>query len=339
MKIGMVGMGGLGTMHYNGVVKLPDAQVVAICDVRPERLEGNWSGTQINIESGPKADAELGNVRKYANYNLMLRDKDIEVILIATPTLLHAKMAIQGLRAGKHVFSEKPMALTSRDAAKMLAVSKETGKLLQIGHVLRFWPEYVAIKEMIDSKRYGEVKAAMLERLSGPPGWAWENWYHRSEMSGGAILDLHIHDVDVVNWFFGRPTHVSAVGWPSADGGIQVTSVNYTCPGVPVVSAFGGWFSGACGFSMSALVDFEQATVRYSSSANPTLLIHHRDGHNETPQMPTIDGYQEEVRYFLDCIAAGKPNDRVPPEATAQAVKIVEAERKSIRTGRAVAIK
>jgi predicted dehydrogenase len=182
------------------------------------------------------------------------------------------------------------------------------------------------------------VRSAIFQRICGTPAWSWENWYARAECSGGGILDLHIHDVDLVNWYFGRPSRVSSTGVYVPSEGVRSVCTNYTCQTAPMVTAIGGWYTHCSGFLMALTVEFDQATVEYASNLSPTLKICSAAG-VETPTFPTMDAYQEEVKYFLQCIVGGQKPDRVPPEATADAVKIVEAEARSVKTGKSVAVK
>lgn len=341
LNLGIVGLGGLGTMHCKGISTLDSARIVAICDVQEDRLEGKWGNRQINIKTEPAQEANLLEARKYKDFNRLLRDKDVEAVIIVTPTFLHAGMAVKALRAGKNVFCEKPMALSHRDTKKMIQAAEQNQRLLQIGHVLRFWPEYVMIKQMIDDGRFGRPLCAIFNRFCGQPGWSWENWYNRPEMSGGGILDLHIHDVDLVNWYFGTPSRLCSTGVDSKETGIHAVSTQFTCDGVPMVVANGGWLTGPTGFMMGLKIEFENATVEYASNSTPTLTVFHKghDGKIEHPEVSAASGYTEEIRYFIECVQSGKNNDRMLAADAAVAVKLVEAESKSVRTGKAVAVK
>ena len=112
---------------------------------------------------------------------------------VCLPTDLHAEVTVAALEAGKHVLCEKPMALTVAECDRMVAAAKASGRFLMIAHCIRFWPEYIALKEIVDSGQYGKVTSALFRRISGLPKWS--EWFPNPQRSGGAILDLHIHDV------------------------------------------------------------------------------------------------------------------------------------------------
>lgn len=331
MKIGVIGMGGLGTLHFNNLMKIPQVQVTAICDIRPERLVGDFSKTATNLDRRSE-DYDLSNIAKFEDYRQLLKT-DVEAVVIATPTFLHAEMAIAAMQAGKHVFCEKPMALNSTDAAAMAVESKKSGRNLQIGHVLRFFPEYVMVKAMIDDGRYGKVTSIECRRNGGFPGWSWNNWFNKPELSGGASVDLHIHDVDVLNWWLGVPKAVSSqVVWDQ--GGPSQILTQYRYDAVPLVHSHGAWTPGPVPFRMGFVMAFERATLMFGLGSNPPMILFENDATDPVAiNVPPADGYAVELEYFIDCCAKGKGIDRLPPEEVAQSLRIVEAELRSSKSG------
>ena len=226
IRVGLAGLGGMGAVHFKSYRQIEGAEVVAVCDPDPKRLTGDWSGAAGNIDAMTGGQADLSNLRTFTNYADLLAS-DVDLVDLTVPTYLHAEMAVQALRAGKHVFCEKPMARTSALAETMVEAAEEAGRMLMVGHVLRFWPEYLAMKEMIDSGVYGPVRSAVLTRLSATPAWSWENWMPDPARSGSAALDLHIHDVDTILWYFGQPLWVSSVGTVDAAGGVAHIVTQY----------------------------------------------------------------------------------------------------------------
>jgi predicted dehydrogenase len=341
VRVAVVGLGMMGTTHFKGYQEIPEAQVVAVCDVEGRKLGGDWSGAAGNIDTGAAKRVDLSGIRAYADYAALLRDRTVDLVDLCVPTFLHAPMALAALRRRKHVFCEKPMALTSRLAQRVIRTAERKGRLLAVGHVLRFWPEYLLMKEMIDSGRYGRVRSAVLTRLSAKPQWSWDNWLPDSARSGSAALDLHIHDTDTVQWLFGRPAKVTACGSLEADGGVGhiVTTYHYECG--PLVVAEGAWdLPQPFPFRMDARLVFDTAAVEYSSARTPTLVVYDgKTGQTEHPAVPAVNGYTEELRYFVGCVARGERPARIAPADAAAAVAIVEAEIKSAQTGRTVAVK
>ena len=206
LRIGIVGLGFMGKMHFRCYNSLNNVEIIAICDADTSRLQ-DTSGVACNI-SGAEDDLDLRNIALYSELPKMLAEIELDALSIASPTFLHASQTIEALNAGVHVFCEKPMALNSGDCREMAEVAKQSGKTLQIGHCIRLWPEYVQAKEIIDSQKYGKVLAATFQRLSLTPTWSWDNCFLDGKRSGGAMLDLHIHDADYVHYVFGMPKEV-----------------------------------------------------------------------------------------------------------------------------------
>ncbi len=335
VKVGLVGLGMMGGTHFAAYRDEVDAaEVVAVCDAHAERLAPGSDAVGGNIDTGAGNQMDFSGIRTFTDIDRMLDEPDIDMVDICLPTYLHAPMTIKALSAGKHVFCEKPMALTNDEAGKMIAAADKAGKMLMIGHCLRFWPEYVMIKEMIDSGQYGKVLSAVLRRVSPNPTWSSDGWMLQAGRSGLAAIDLHIHDVDTLQWLFGPPSAVSATGVRHEDGGIGHIVAQYEYDGGPMVVAEGGWdFPPEFPFSMSAVVMFEKASVEFDSRQSPAMTVYPAGGGKQTPQVPTANAYAEELKYFIGCIAGGTKPDRVPPVESANAVAIVEAEIKSAKSG------
>jgi predicted dehydrogenase len=311
-----------------------------VCDVEGRKLSGDWSGVASNIDTGAARHADLSSLRTYSSYDDLLKDDGVDLVDVCLPTFLHAEMALRSFKAGKHVVCEKPMGRTSREARRMAVAAGRAGRFLGVGHVLRFWPEYVAMKEMIDSGRYGAVRSAHFSRFSPRPERSWNNWLQDPSRSGSAVLDLHIHDTDAVQWFFGRPAKVTSRGTFDAAGGVSHILSAFDCEGGAMIVAEAGWdFPPSFPFRMTARVIFEEAAAEFDSTRTPTLIVHNaKTGEVEAPAFPQVNAYAEELRYFVRCIAEGRPPERITPADAAAAIAIVEAEIKSARSGRAVKV-
>src|SRR5215470_11764312 len=141
IRIGIVGIGFMGMIHYLAARKLNGAQVVAVCSRDEKKLAGDWRSIQGNF--GPRGEMmDLGGVKKYRALEEMLADKNIDLIDVCNPTHLHPDTAIKALQAGKHVLVEKAIALDPKDADAMLEVARKAKKLLMVAHVLPFFPEF-----------------------------------------------------------------------------------------------------------------------------------------------------------------------------------------------------
>ncbi len=337
MKIGIVGFGFMGRMHYRCWQALKDARVVAICDANPNIVE-DTQGAIGNIDGA--ADAiDFDSLNIYSDLEQMLSDEILDAVSITLPTNLHAKFSIKALQAGVNVLCEKPMALNTADCKRMIDAANTSEKILMIGHCIRFWPQYAAAKELIDSGKYGKVIAATFQRLSSPPTWAKDDWFSDDQRSGGVVLDLHIHDTDYVQYLFGMPTAVASFG--ANDGGKSIHIVTqYLYDDKKSVTAEGSWaMTPSFGFKMSFNIVLEKASIVYDCTNEPALRVCPLEADEFTPQLIGADGYSLEIEHFAQLIAGKNPKPVTTLEQSMNSVRIIMAEKKTIAEEKKINIK
>ena len=207
---------------------------------------------------------------------------------------------------------------------------------------MRFWPGWTWLKDAIDKRTYGKVYSASFRRMATMPPGAF---YINGQLSGGAILDLHIHDADFVQFLFGTPTSVFSRGYSKTSGQIDHIVTHYIYEdgetrGAPIVTAEGSWAMQApYEFRMQFTVNFDKATAVYDLLRGDEPLLLYHDGKREAVELEKCMGYDKEIDYFLDCIERGERPGRVTIEDAANAIKLVEAEAKSVMTGKPVRVK
>src|SRR5262245_43975732 len=195
VRIGIVGVGFMGMIHYLGARKLQGARVEAICSRDPRKLAGDWRGIRGNF--GPPGEMmDLAGIKKYSRLGDLLGDKDIDLVDICNPTHLHPETAIKSLQAGKHVLVEKSIALNAKGADAMLSAAKEAGKLLMVAHVLPFFPEFAFAAETVRSGRHGKLLGGHFKRVISKPDWSAD--IGDAGKTGGPAVDLHIHDTHFI---------------------------------------------------------------------------------------------------------------------------------------------
>lgn len=332
-RVGLVGLGFMGKTHLGVYQRLPNVEVTAICDSREENLNITSLSTGGNIQTS-EGKIDLSKTPKYTDYSKMLESAHFDYVDICLPTFLHAKYAVQALEAGYHVFCEKPMALTMAETKQMLEATSRTGRLLGIGQCMRFWPAYGEIKRLIDSGKYGRSRHAEFARYSAPAKWAWDGWLANSSLSGNAALDLHIHDVDMILWLFGKPASVRSKGIFDKDGSISHITTLYSYDD-KVVQASGGWIcSDSFGFNMRAFHILENATIDLDFSKRPTVTIY-PNGHTKYPLLlPEDDGYFYELKDFVEGVEKGKSSGIVTGQSAADAVALCLLEIESAKEGK-----
>ncbi len=340
LKVGIIGLGFMGKMHYGVYSGNPKAKVVAICDIDDRKLGGDWSSIAGNIEDGSTKKTDLAGVLVCKKAEDLIKNPEIDIVDITLPTYLHAKYALMALEHGKHVLCEKPMALNADESRSMVDAASRSKGILMIGHCMRFWPEYELLKKYIDTEKYGKVCAAYFGRYGSTPVWSWDGWLQKGRKSGGAALDLHIHDTDYINWCFGAPREVYSSGITKTSGAVDNLITAYRYRKNLSVTAEGGWvYHPTFGFEMSFRVVFEKATVEFSTAKNPTLRVHTHTGKTLHPSLASGDGYSREIDYFLGCVKKGKKPETVTPEDADRSLRIVMAEIESVKKNKPVRVK
>jgi predicted dehydrogenase len=320
MRIAVLGLGFMGSMHLKALRNIPQATLAAVVSVDEKKLAGDLSAIQGNL-GGPGERLDFSQVKKYRSVAEALADPEIDAVDICLPTDQHAPVTIEALRAGKHVLVEKPMALDGAAADQMLAEAAASGRILMTGQVLRFIPGYRIASLLLRAGRLGAVHTAFFRRRCAAP--AWGRWLGDASKSGGGVFDLLIHDVDFCLHLFGTPMAVSATGYEAAGRGIDWILSEFHYPSIGTVAISGGWHHPkSYPFSMEFTVLSEGGTLEYSSLGRP-LTLYRADGEVEAlePQGEQ-DWFQAELAYFIDCAAAGRKPELCPPEESAAAVKV-----------------
>lgn len=299
MRIGLLGSGVMGNQHLAAAAALPDVEMIT--------------------RSTPPYNA-LDPASRIQRRDAMLRDVSIDAIDICLPTSAHPATALAALAAGKHVLCEKPLALHPDDCEKLLAAARASGRVFMVAHVLRFFPAYRFLLQSVRGGELGRVRQASFTRASGIPSWA--AWLTDAGQSGGAILDLLVHDFDQVIALFGRPSKIQARRIESDN----TVSAQLIC-GEVAVQVDGGWFSDGRPFSMGFDVECDRGRLIY---ADRSLVLHRSDAPSQEIPLSIVDPYREQLRYFIQCCTRNVPPIECPPAESAAAVALALAVRAAI---------
>jgi len=312
LRVGVAGVGNLGKLHAGTLLNMPDkVSVDALADpIEERRLGGNLKTEGLNLGLGADEAATAGTVRSYNDYTELCTDPALDAVFIATPSDLHADGVVKALESGKHVFTEKPMALTAEDCRRMIDASLASGKTLMVGQVLRFYPAYVKAREIMQAGTYGNVLTAIMNRHGGRPG----GWFAELARSGGVCLDLHIHDVDAALWWWGEPDVVHRRTMGSVDTAMSVLS-QWEYKAGPVVQIEASWDAGIP-FGGYFRIMMEHATL----DGREGLKLITREG-TETLALSGPGGHAAEVHYFVQCLLDGVPVARCLPAESMRAVR------------------
>jgi predicted dehydrogenase len=316
-RVGIIGFGFMGRTHYRCWKALKDIDIAAICETNPKIAEdakkaiGNIGRTQDEVD--------FSSLQLYTDIDKMLEKEKLDAVSITLPTYLHADTSIQALATGVHVLCEKPMALNTEDCLRMMDEAESSGKILQIGHCVRFWPEYAKARDIIKSGEYGKVVAASFQRLGAIPVWSANNWLMDEKRSGGMALDLHIHDTDFIQYLFGMPRAVYSTGAKNENGKLVHIVTQYLYDDNKVVTAEGG-------FNLA----LEKATLVYDLTREPTFRLCPTDVEAFTPEFNEADGWSVEIEHFAKAVRGEKQEQVTTLAQSMNSVKIVEAEKESV---------
>lgn len=340
LNLALVGLGFMAATHIKALRQVSGVRVAALCNPSGRHLDGDFTGVAGNVGDNAPVKLEPGSFKAYRDYAALLADPEIHAVDICAPTLAHRDLAVAALRAGKHVLCEKPLARTAAQAREMAEVAAACGRVFMPAMCLRFFPEWAWVRAAIADGRFGRVLAARFRRVAEPPGWGQTNFLDGAK-SGGALLDLHIHDADFVQFCFGRPLAVRSHGYTKISGAIDHVVTHYEVTGGALVHAEGAWcMTPGFGFNMSYTVNFERATVDYDLARGAEALKVAEAGQGgRVLKLDQPDGYVGELRHFAETIAAGAQPTVVTAADGVSSVEICEAEEQSIRTGERVVLR
>jgi len=302
----LVGCGFMGGMHAQIYHTLKNVDILAAVDN--------------NKAASEKKLRELGvTVPLFTTLTEALSTVESDFVDICLPTHLHFNCALEAINAGKALFCEKPVTLSVEEANSLIAAAKAMNTFAQVGHCIRFWPEYQALVDFHKSKQGGKLLSLQLTRRSGRPNYSIDNWLNNPALSGGADLDLHIHDADFALYLLGHPNNTYSQVTRDQSGPAHIFSLlNY---GHCAVSIEGGWnYPEKWGFQMSFQAIYEKAVLDYDSNNEKGLMICQtgkkpealhvsapdtKESTSGEGNIASLGGYFNELKYFTDCLKAG----------------------------------
>lgn len=335
-RVAIVGFGFMGQMHAKVYQALENVEIVGIVDTYPSAFK---AAADFSATLFPSIESLLGQTA-------------VDIIDICLPTDLHANAIVTAAQAGKHVFCEKPFALTVADAERALAAVEAAGVHFQVGQCIRFWPEYQALEAFLKSGQGGKITSLWLQRRASRPGYSQDNWLHTHHRSKGAALDLHIHDTDFVLHLLGKPQSVHSIGH-KVNGAYAHLFTHYGYDQI-AVTAQGGWdYPEKWGFQMAFQAVFEHAVVEMDSLTSPSLHIT-RNNQERVPMpfnkpnvrsngpssgnISDLGGYYNELASFVEGIRTGsKPTIATGAQAL-ESLRTVLAEIQSADEKQSIAI-
>lgn len=335
VRVGLIGLGRFGRLHAEVLASLPEVELAAICDIRPEAL----------AEVG---DA-LGVPTRSSDYETLLAGAAaLDAVLIATSDPSHAPIVKLALERGLHVFVEKPLAVSYHDAFTLARTAREAGRHLQVGFVLRYEPRHAYLKEQIQAGRLGHLATLHLKRHVP------QAWFHTYGQTVHPMLESTIHDIDLCVWYIGTPCRRvyavdrSFLGLDGPDtslamlefegGTVALVDASWLLPAgaPPTTLELGGTIDAALeiiGTEATARLDFLNPSLSVWTSeatAYPELSLWPR-------LMGSVRGaLREEVTDFIHSVQTGQASSIASVDEAVAGLAIVEAIQLSARQQRPV---
>jgi predicted dehydrogenase len=338
VRIGTVGIGFMGWIHYLAYKGLKNAKLVAICSRDTKKLTGDWRSIRGNF--GPPGEmVDLADIKRFGWLEHMLADPDIDLIDICNPTKQHEETAIKALEAGKHVLVEKAIALTPEGADRMLAAARKAKRMLMVAHVLPFFPEFKFAADAVRGGKYGKLLGGHFKRVISQPDWSAE--IGDAAATGGPAVDLHIHDTHFIGLLCGVPQRVFSSG-VEGKGAVNYLTTQYVYgAGGPAVSCSSGALAmNARPFVHGYEIYLERATLVYESGTTPLTMLTN-DGKAEQPKLSAgdpVESFTAEIQAAVDGVQSGQEPDLLNGQLARNALVMCLKEIESVRTGQAVAI-
>jgi predicted dehydrogenase len=330
VNVALLGAGFMAATRVPGYLALADrARVTCVC-------ARTVAGLRVAERLGARVEASLGAV---------LADPAVDAVDVCLPTPLHRPVAERALRAGKHVLVEKPIALKLEDAEALAASARETGRLLMVGHVLRFSDGYVQIERLVQGRTLGAPLGASALRLSPLPDW--NAWMRDPAQSGGTLVDLLVHDFDQLNALLGPPRRVHATALGGGPAGGVAACVAYERAQALVEGSIA--MPPSRPFEAGLRVVCERGVVEHGFRAAPAadggniggetdawLRVHPADGPARELPLADEDPWAAEVCEFVDCVESGRAISRGTPAQAIDALGVALAGARSLALGEPV---
>lgn len=325
IKCAVIGLGWFGEHHVDTLNSLPLADLTAVCTRTESRL---------------KEIAEKYGVKKtYTDYKELLNDPEIEMVTITTHTKDHLVPAIDALKAGKHVFLEKPMSDTSENCKKIIAEVKKTDKCFMVGHICRFDTAYALAKEEIEAGNIGTILSMHAKRNLA--GWITES--HLQKVS--AMMGDGVHDLDLMLWYSGsKPVRVYAQTRKTRESikydDVAWAMFNLDNGAIAVIENV--W---ALAENVPYAIDAKMEIIGTKGSINidnsgAYFSVLKESGYQcpQSTYWPKVHGMRrgflkEEFDYFLKCVTQNKKPDVITPEESMQVIAALEGAEESAKTG------
>lgn len=316
IKVAIVGFGFMGKTHALNVLQSDHMELVAIVDKGMTSIEGALQQVAGNFSTGSIPPETLSVVRNYQSVDDCLENEQLDAMLVCVHTPSHYEIAKKALERDLHVFVEKPFVLDIAQGESLIALAQVRGRVLLVGHVVRFMPAYRKLRELVQGGKYGALQFISLTRFTGVPNWGeWGKRQTEFGSSGGALFDLIIHDIDYLQHLLGMPDQLTCTYSAGTLSRHDYLCAFWTYKDKPLqVKVEGGdTFHSSFSFEASFKAQFEQATLSWNSDNGLEIKVADNQKVETIPVGDANDGFKQEIEYFGHCILT----NQTPEESSA----------------------
>lgn len=346
LRVGIAGVGFMGMIHYLAWQRVKGARVTAIATRDPKKLAGDWRSIKGNF-GPPGEQMDLKGIRAYAEVDQLVADPAIDLIDVCLPPHLHVDAALAAFAAGKHVLCEKPIALDSRSAAKMMCAAEKAERQMLVAHVLPFMGEFATAYKLISGGKYGAMLGGHFKRIISEPKWIPD--FFDPARVGGPMIDLHIHDAHFIRLLCGMPRAVFTTG-RLRDGIAELFTSQFLFddPRLAVTATSGVIAQQGRSFThgfeihtLRATLAFDFAVVGDQPRVNIPLTVFTADGKAAQPTVAAADpleAFAAELTEAARSIRTGQVSKLLSGALAYDALLLCEKQTASLAAGRLVKI-
>jgi len=312
VRLGLIGLGYIGKVHLKNCLNLNSAELVAVSDISKKAL---------NLAKN------MGIEHTFKDYHQLLKEPNVEAVIISLPTHLHAESAIGAAEEGKHVLLEKPLARNPREGKKIISAFRKNNMKLMVGYPSRFVSMYRDLKRKLESGVLGDIQIAHVVNISsgpffhraesGNPRPVPEWWLKKELTGGGALIDLGSHAISLTRWYFGEVNNIKAYlgyrfNFDFEDHAVCIA--NFSSGTTAIINV--GWFSQQTATGVELFGTAGHASAYHSAPSKVITAIQLLLGRTPKYYIP----YQKEVSHFVQCVK----EDTQPSPSGEDALKDLE---------------
>lgn len=325
-KVAVIGFGFMGITHSLNILKCKNLELVAIIEKDVNSISEKLEQKTGNLDTGDIDIKAFNKIPVYSTLNSCLENEKLDAVHVCVHTDLHFPIVKEALNNGLHVLVEKPFCLDIKEGEELIEIAKEKNLILMVAHVVRFMSPYKKLVEMIDSEKYGKLKFLSLSRFTGLPDWGqWKEKQKNFGISGGALFDLVIHDIDFAAFALQEtPEKIESTVLPGKLSNHDYVNSIWHFPAKNIIVKIegGNIFPTSYPFQAGFTAIFENATVSFSSNSADHIFIDNKNGRTEIDAGDLDEGYFNEIALFSESLENGILNEKYSPESALETIRL-----------------